>query len=296
MLDKRHAARVTRRSLGVQPRKSGIPLSKARSGASVDALPVLLFGSCMSSDPRDDQVWYRLGYALERVRQATEPRGGSVHKAAPVIPSTPASQRGSLNPFLELGAGWLERQVAVRVQGWVGRRARTPWLGAAVGAALELAGAAALGMVRAEQRVRAEPRSDSTVEDAPSDDGERVLPPPPAALIPDPLGVAARGAAHGLIYGGLVAPLPAPGWAKGLGYGVARYLASAGGGLAHVLGPVSPHRAVPLLHTMVADEEQEDALVLHLSAGIALALIYGSSPSSSPASSGTTPGSDEDDD
>lgn len=151
-------------------------------------------------------------------------------------------------------------------------------------------------MVRAERRVRAEEPSGDPGQEALTQEGERTLPPPPSALIPDPLGVAARGAAHGLIYGGLVAPLPAPTWAKGLGYGVARYLASAGGGLAHVLGPVSPHRAVPLLHTMVADDETEDALALHISAGVALALIYGSPPSSSPARSGTTPGPDEEGD
>lgn len=244
----------------------------------------------MSYEPRKRQVWYRLGYALERGRQATA-EGGSTALGATRIPSTPRSERGSLNPFLEVGAGWLERQFAVGVQRALGGRARTPWLGAIAGAAVELAGAAVLGLARAERGVRDD---ESGAERAPGGDEDSLpdhLPPRPALLIPDPLGVAARGAAHGLIYGGLVSSARLPAWSKGLGYGVARYLASEGGGVAHLLGPISPHRAVPLLHTMVADEDRDEGLISHLVAGVALAMIY----ESSPVSSGTTRGSEGDD-
>ncbi len=233
----------------------------------------------MSSEPRDDQVWYRLGYALERVRQATDTGGTPTQKGIARIPSTPTSKRGSLNPFLEVGAGWLERQLAVRVQGWVGRRARTPWIGAIAGAAVELAGATATGLMRAENKARQE---ESDHDESDHDTG---LPPRPASIVVDPLGTAARGAAHGLIYGGLVSGIPLPAWSKGVAYGLARYLTSQGGGLAHLLGPISPHRAVPLLHTMVAEEDAREPVYIHIATGVALALIY----ESSPASRGTMP-------
>lgn len=216
-----------------------------------------------NGDSSDDPVWYRLGYALERVRQTAS--------GVPArIPSTPTQAAGSANPFVELGVGWLERQLTTRLVAR-SRDEMSGWSDVAravvVGATVELALAGLRGLL-------ASPTPASVEAGASSDD--------PVGELPfDALGIAARGAAHGMVFAGLIRPvLPGAAWIQGIEFGFLRYLASRGGGLASVLGGLSPHHRLPGLDGLMAGEEGEESLGATLAAGVTVALLYESLRSS----------------
>ncbi|NIP59368.1 MAG: hypothetical protein GWM92_13610 [Gemmatimonadetes bacterium] len=88
------------------------------------------------------------------------------------------------------------------------------------------------------------------------------------------------GAGRGLLYGGVVEPrIPGPPLVRGAVYGVTEYMLSPWGGLPRVLGPVSPHRRIPLVSDLVEpDQEGFRTFVDHLLFGVTLALLYGALP------------------
>lgn len=90
------------------------------------------------------------------------------------------------------------------------------------------------------------------------------------------------GIAQGLVYAGVVEPrLPGPALLKGAVYGSVEYLADPAGGLSGLLGSHVPHGRVPVLSDAIDGLDPHDRAYLeHVLFGIALALIYGSSPSS----------------
>ena len=89
------------------------------------------------------------------------------------------------------------------------------------------------------------------------------------------------GVSQGLLYGTLVAPyLPGPPLLKGVLFGCAEYAAIPSGGLSQLLGSHSP-KGNPVLESFFETVDRPNrAYVEHLIFGVALALVYESSPSS----------------
>lgn len=90
------------------------------------------------------------------------------------------------------------------------------------------------------------------------------------------------GAGQGLVYGGVVEPrIPGPSVLKGALYGSAEYAVDPMGGLAHLLGGRAPQGSLPVVADLLEGLDAHDrAYVEHVVFGIAVALLYGSSPSS----------------
>ena len=91
------------------------------------------------------------------------------------------------------------------------------------------------------------------------------------------------GAGQGLVYGGVVEPrVPGPALVKGAVYGSAEYALNPMGGLSHLLGGHAPQGRLPVVAHLLEDLDGHDrAYVEHVVFGMALALLYGSSPSNS---------------
>ena len=88
------------------------------------------------------------------------------------------------------------------------------------------------------------------------------------------------GAAQGLLYAGVVEPrIPGPPLLKGTLYGSTEYVADPAGGLTRLLGGESPLRRIPVLGHLLENLDPHDRVYLeHVTFGIVLALLYGSSP------------------
>lgn len=91
------------------------------------------------------------------------------------------------------------------------------------------------------------------------------------------------GVCQGLVYGAAIEPrLPGPALVKGVVFASAEYVAYPVGGLSTLLGSHSPHNRLPIVGEVLDRIDNHDRAYLeHLIFGIALALIYESSPSSS---------------
>jgi len=91
------------------------------------------------------------------------------------------------------------------------------------------------------------------------------------------------GAGQGLLYGTVVEPrLPGASLLKGAIFGTAEYAADPAGGLSRMVGAHAPLMRVPWVRRLLDDlDAHERTFLEHLTFGIALALLYGSSPSSS---------------
>jgi hypothetical protein len=90
------------------------------------------------------------------------------------------------------------------------------------------------------------------------------------------------GVGQGLVYGAVVEPrLPGPAVLKGAVYGSVEYATDPIGGLSGLIGPHAPQRRLPVAGAVLDGFGHHDrAYVEHLLFGIALAMIYESSPSS----------------
>lgn len=211
----------------------------------------------------EQSIWYRLGYALERTRQA--PASGvrklaTLEERRPAGKASRADRSGSSWPTVDqLVTSGLVAGVARVLDLW--RPRRSVGVGGLVKAGLSGAAAAlALEVVRPLLRGRAAlPEFDE-----------------------DTLDHLLAGFAQGLVYGGVVEPrLPGPHALKGLVYGGAEYAVDPAGGLVRVLGPHAPLKRVPGVGALLDGlTPPERGAVEHLAFGIALALIYGSSLSS----------------
>jgi hypothetical protein len=214
----------------------------------------------------DQSFWFRLGYALERARhtpsratgrlaslhdrgRTRRPRASADGRAGPPV-------RPVTDDLIAAGAAAL---AAKALDAWRPRRGTGPIRLLKAG----VAGAAAallVDLVRPLLRGTAEiPVLDGTTVD-------RIL----------------SGAAQGVLYAGVVEPrIPGPALVKGTLYGSTEYVADPAGGLSRLLGGRSPLRRIPVLNHMVEDLDPHDRVYLeHVTFGIALALLYGSSPPS----------------
>jgi hypothetical protein len=90
------------------------------------------------------------------------------------------------------------------------------------------------------------------------------------------------GVGEGLVYAGAIEPrIPGPAAGRGALFGTAAYVLAPLGGLARLLKPLSPHRRIPLVAGLLEDVEPEDREFLEaLAMGVALAVLYGTADSS----------------
>lgn len=203
-------------------------------------------------------IWYRLGHALERARHAAPAPRDVVpvdsDDGGPVLP------RPEIPSSDELMSAGITLVVDKALAGWSGRRSPGFWSllrAAAAGAAAALL----LDLVRPLLR------------------GDGKLP----AIDPDTAGRLLAGMGQGLVYGGVVEPrLPGPALLKGTVYGSLEYVVHPMGGLSGILGSHTPQRHIPFVGDLLDGLDGEEMAYLeHLVFGIALALIYESSPASS---------------
>jgi hypothetical protein len=207
----------------------------------------------------EESFWYRVGYAVESAKLPAAPGEGKRSDADRPGPRGRRPARAGTEPLLGedlLTAG--ATALAVRLlDAWQPRRTagfkRLLWAGAAgAGAAL------LLDVVKPIMRGQPElPSLDM-------DTADRLL----------------AGVGQGLVYATVVEPrLPGPAVLKGALFASAEYAADAAGGLTHLLGAHSPFGRLPFLGRMLEDADPHDRAYLeHLVFGIALALLYGSSP------------------
>jgi len=205
-------------------------------------------------------VWYRLGFALERARQA--PATGA-RKLATLKDRRPAARedegrRRPTNPAEWPTADQLLASGAVALAAKaldVWRPRGKTGVGSLLRAGLAGAGAAAVvELVRPLLSGRAEiPRLDE-------DTVNRIL----------------VGAGQGIVYGGVVEPrLPGAPVLKGTLYASAEYALDPLGGVGRLLGPHAPLRRVPVLGHLLEDVDAHDRAYLeHLAFGITLAMLY----------------------
>lgn len=203
-------------------------------------------------------IWYRLGYALERTRQA--PAKGA-RKLATLKerrpdgePKRPALPTPSEWPSADqLVASGLVALVAKTLDVWRPRR-KAGIRGLLKAGLAGAAAALALEVVRPLLHGRTE------VPELSEDTLNRML----------------TGAGQGLVYGAVLEPrLPGPSILKGTLYGSAEFAMDPMGGVAKLLGPHAPLKRLPLLGHLLEDlNPDERDYVEHLAFGVALAVIY----------------------
>ncbi len=210
----------------------------------------------------EESVWFRVGYALERARH----------------PVPAAGKR--LSGLAERAGGKAAKRVRAEVEEFSSDDLVTAGLALAAGKLLDVwrprrkagivrllrAAAAGAGAALLVDLVR--PLLAGTPRVAALDEGtgERML----------------AGAGQGLLYGAVVEPrLPGPSVVKGALFASAEYAADPAGGLSELVGAHEPRARLPVIGGLLSDlEAHERSYLEHLTFGIALALLYGSSPSS----------------
>lgn len=207
----------------------------------------------------EQSIWYRLGHALERARHTvptpqdaeTALSEGDDDGVTAPVPHIPSSE--------ELVSAAIALVVDKALDGW-GRRSDP-----GITALLRAAASGALASILVDL-VRPLLRDDADLPGIDAETAERML----------------AGLGQGLIYGGVVEPrVPGPALLKGALFGSLEYVVNPVGGLSGILGSHTPQRKIPFVGGLLDSLDGEDRAYLeHLVFGIALALIYESSPSS----------------
>lgn len=213
---------------------------------------------------KKEDIWYRIGFALESARQ----------KGVTSLPSSGGDGRGTgtdrkklvpvrqrenpraldeaskklLEAILTVGAGtFLTRILSL----WPGRR--KPGL-------FRLGKAGAAGAAAAFLASLVGPILSREGESGGDDDLANLL---------------LSGAGRGLLYAAIVEPrVPGPGLLQGGVYGVLEWALVPWGGLEELAGPAAPQGKIPVLATLLRGTEEEEQLLEHLVFGMALALLY----------------------
>lgn len=238
----------------------------------------------MHSDEND--IWYRIGYALERVRRAPDsvpaletllstegaPGGGSGRsRRSPSGQSgeesagggRPSSSGKRGNPDSS-GGNALVRMLAAGGARSLTARILRLWPARDRVGVLDLAAAGASGATMAVLVDLVAPLLQS--DEGRHPDGQEVAT------------TALEGVVRGLTYGGVVEPrLPGPAFLLGFVYGSAEYLAASRGGLPALLRSVSPHGKIPFLSRLADPGDDGDRTYLeYVLFGLALAILYDS--------------------
>jgi len=220
----------------------------------------------------NEDLWYRIGYALEAARQrrptvqVPEPKGPAkkdrgptprvkaVEKIASALrkaQSPPLDEASSkiLDAFLTVGAGTvLTRLLSL----WPGRRRPGLFRLFRAGAA----GAAASFLAEIIRPALSGEASSHSLEE-------------------DLTEILLSGAGRGLLYAAIVEPrIPRPAILQGTTYGALEYALSPWGGLEELAGAAAPHRKIPVLSVLLKNRGEEEQFLEHLAFGIALALLY----------------------
>lgn len=215
------------------------------------------------SDKGSDSVWYELGYALERAKDAASAPARLTSLAERGLRGKDADD-GERRParsddddgtgdlvgsLVATGAGTL----AGKLLGVWPRRHRPGVTG------YLRAGLAGVGAALVHRMAR------------PLLDGDR---PELDAELAEAL---AAGAARGLLYAAVVEPrLPGGPLLRGAVYGGIEYAVSPWGGMTRLLGRHAPHRKVPYLELLFEGYDPEDDDFLdHVAFAVALAVLYG---------------------
>lgn len=220
-------------------------------------------------------LWYRLGYALERARHGAPARtlkGLAARRDEGARASDKVAKRHRNGPEDE-GTSPFDVALAAGASTVIGKAIgllpahRDPGFGS-------LVRGAAAGALAAAVRMALEPVLDAALSRG-SDSGQRGADDDAPPLV-EPAERLAAGAARGALYSGLLEPrLPGPPLLRGLTYGTAEYLLGEWGGVRGVLGRFAPYRRLPVVGGLLDDAEGgEHGWVDHLAFGVALALLY----------------------
>jgi hypothetical protein len=212
----------------------------------------------------EQSIWFRLGYAFERARQAPAEGARNLAKGRERRPAE-SRRRVLPSPAEWPSADQLVASGAVALAA----KALDAWRPAKRTGAKDLlkAGLSGAAAAVAVEAVR------------PLLEGRAELPELDRRILERAL----AGAAQGLLYGAVVEPrLPGPALLKGALYGSAEYALDPMGGLAKLAGSQAPLRRVPFLGAALDGLTPQDrSYVEHVAFGITVALIYGSIVSSS---------------
>ena len=214
--------------------------------------------------PPKQSLWFRLGYALERAREGPPAAGRSLRGLAEQQ-TKPLKAEGESGPgpawpsIDSIVASGASAVVAKVLNGWKPQRKASTLRLLRAGAA---GAAAALLVDMLRPLIRGEPG----VGPLDKETVDRLI----------------AGIGQGLVYGAVVEPrIPGPTLVKGALYGTVEYAVDPVGGLSRLLGPHAPQHRLPVIGHLLEDLDPYDrAYAEHMVFGVALALLYGSSPSS----------------
>lgn len=207
-----------------------------------------------------NNIWFRLGHALERARHGAPAKGKSLatlrERAIGRSDREPTPGIPSADDLMTAGLAL----VVDRVMGGWGRRSEPGFTRLLRAAASGAAAALIVDLIR------------------PLLQGEPGLP----VFDRETADRIVAGAGQGLVYGAVLEPrVPGPPFAKGILFGSAEYMAHPLGGVTHLLGRHAPHRRLPVIGDVMEQLDDHDrAWLEHVAFGIALAVIYESSVSS----------------
>lgn len=214
--------------------------------------------------PPKQSLWFRLGYALERAREGPPAAGrslrGLAEQQAKPLKAEGESGPGPAWPSIDsIVASGASAAVAKVLNGWKPQRKASTLRLLRAGAA---GAAAALLVDMLRPLIHGEPG----VGPLDKETVDRLI----------------AGIGQGLVYGAVVEPrIPGPTLVKGALYGTAEYAVDPVGGLSRLLGPHAPQHRLPVIGHLLEDLDPHDrAYAEHMVFGVALALLYGSSPSS----------------
>lgn len=199
---------------------------------------------------KKDDVWYRLGYALETARNRV-PAPAEVAKLTKAPRKRPADDVSNkvLDAVLAVGAGSvLTRTLSL----WPGRRRPGLFRLFRAGAA----GAAAGFLAELIRPVLVGEKSQVALEEELTD-------------------ILLSGAGRGMLYAAVVEPrIPGPSALQGAVYAALEYALYPWGGLEALAGNQAPHKKVPVLSVLFRGRREEELFLQHLAFGLALALLY----------------------
>ena len=195
----------------------------------------------------NEDLWYRLGYALETARSRL-PTVKAASRSFLPAPLDDTSHK-VLDAFLTVGAGTLLTRLLAF---WPGR-GRPGILG------LVRAGAAGAASAFLAELLR------------PLLSGEE----PEGALEEELTDILLSGAGRGLLYAALVEPrAPGPPALRGSAYGALEYTLTPWGGLEELVGKEAPQGKLPVLSILFRNRGEEESFLAHLTFGILLSLLY----------------------
>jgi len=199
---------------------------------------------------KNENLWYRLGYALETTRsRLPAPEKDGVKKPSLVDSASHDVSGKVLDALLTVGAG----SVLTRVFSlWPSRSGPGLFRLFRAGAA----GAAAAFLAELVRPVLTGKTSEKAMEEELTD-------------------ILLAGTGRGLLYAALVEPrLPGHPLLQGAAYGGLEYALMPWGGLSELAGSHAPQGKIPALSVLLKDRGADEQLVEHVAFGVALALLY----------------------